>query len=539
MLHDCCHEAINNEACHIYASLLPCTVGNKESSVSLRRAAKDCGHILSALPSYCGGQPSIDLQDHVHGPGCGHDRLQHGNHVDYLVPNLQGTSLEIHHTHTLPSGTHIDVHGVIDAVITSECSLLGKPKKNVATRSSPWRFRIDDMSSIFGRGPRHNHHAHARSTAAESAAETTSYESLLPRPPATSPVPEVIPVNQLKTGGDVDSTAIRVTRLRVASMCCDLEAKLIKKLIGHHPGLQSLRINTVGRLAVVKHDPHKLSIEEILVTLNAAQLGVSVQGTSGEDESDRDDGMPLVEMVRTVGSCLFFLAAITASLIEEDTHHSDVLFEYHVGVVAVLCMISVFIGFGPILIRTVLAARYGVIDVSTLMVAAVFGALLGGEWIEAAAVVAIFTLAEQLEDVCMRHVRDALAEATSLMPTTAVLAQPSKLGDKKAGETVSISSLQIGDVVAASPGDMIPVDGRVYKGGGSVDESSLTGEPMGVLKEQGSEVHGGTIVVNGFLEVEATAAASDSTLSQIETLIQDAQASESDIQRTVDRFAAW
>jgi len=170
------------------------------------------------------------------------------------------------------------------------------------------------------------------------------------------------------------------------------------------------------------------------------------------------------------------------------------------------------------------------------MVVAVAGALLGGKWIEAAAVAAIFSLAENLEDACMRHVRKALAEATALMPTTAVLAQTSKTG--KEGETVPIASLTAGDVVGASPGDMIPVDGKVAKGGASVDESSLTGEAMGVPKEVGSVVHGGTIVVNGYIEIEATKAASESTLSQLETLIQDAQASESDMQRTVDYFAA-
>ena len=115
---------------------------------------------------------------------------------------------------------------------------------------------------------------------------------------------------------------------------------------------------------------------------------------------------------------------------------------------------------------------------------------------------ALFSVAEHMEDECMRRVRAALNEATSLMPTTAVLARDSLT--RKAGETVPIPSLLVGDVVACSPGDMVPVDGKVAKGGGSVDESSLTGEAMGVAKEVGSAVHGGTIVVNGYIEVEDT-----------------------------------
>jgi len=136
------------------------------------------------------------------------------------------------------------------------------------------------------------------------------------------------------------------------------QAKLIKKLIGGKPGLKSLSINVVGRLAIVKHVPAQLPLEVILDTLNDAQLGVSVQGTAGENEGDGEEDSPIAEYARTGGSVLFFVAALLTSAFEPDSQAPEGLFEYHIGTVAILCFISVVVGFGPILLRAIAAARY-------------------------------------------------------------------------------------------------------------------------------------------------------------------------------------
>ena len=107
---------------------------------------------------------------------------------------------------------------------------------------------------------------------------------------------------------------------------------MIRKLIGGKAGLKSLSINVVGRLAIVKHVPEQLPLKVILDTLNDAQLGVSVQGTTGENEGDAEDDGHLVEYARAGGSVLFFVAALVTSLFEETSHDSEGLLNYQMHV---------------------------------------------------------------------------------------------------------------------------------------------------------------------------------------------------------------
>jgi len=103
---------------------------------------------------------------------------------------------------------------------------------------------------------------------------------------------------------------------------------------------------------------------------------------------------------------------------------------------------------------------------------------------------------------------------------------------------VPLAEVAVGDVVAVRPGERIPVDGEVVEGGGSVDESMLTGESLPVEKVPGSRVTGGSINADGLLVVATTAVGAETTLARIVRLVEGAQASKAPIQRLVDRVSA-
>jgi Cu+-exporting ATPase len=103
---------------------------------------------------------------------------------------------------------------------------------------------------------------------------------------------------------------------------------------------------------------------------------------------------------------------------------------------------------------------------------------------------------------------------------------------------VPLAEVGVGAIVVVRPGERIPVDGRVIEGGGSVNESMLTGESLPVEKTVGARVTGGTINADGHLVIETTAVGAETTLARIVRLVASAQASKAPIQRLVDRVSA-
>ena len=92
--------------------------------------------------------------------------------------------------------------------------------------------------------------------------------------------------------------------------------------------------------------------------------------------------------------------------------------------------------------------------------------------------------------------------------------------------------MQVGDFLRVVPGEKIPVDGIVKKGRSVVDEALITGESVPVAKEVDDHVIGGTLNKNGALIMEVTHVSGDTMLSQIVTLIEEAQTSKVQIART-------
>uniref|UniRef100_A0A7I4BBQ6 P-type ATPase A domain-containing protein n=1 Tax=Physcomitrium patens TaxID=3218 RepID=A0A7I4BBQ6_PHYPA len=102
---------------------------------------------------------------------------------------------------------------------------------------------------------------------------------------------------------------------------------------------------------------------------------------------------------------------------------------------------------------------------------------------------------------------------------------------------VPCDSLSIGDAVVVLPGDRIPVDGVVKSGKSTVDESSLTGEPLPVLKQFRDEVTAGTVNHNGTITVQAKRAGGDTVMNDIIRMVEDAQTREAPVQRLADKVA--
>jgi Zn2+/Cd2+-exporting ATPase len=176
-------------------------------------------------------------------------------------------------------------------------------------------------------------------------------------------------------------------------------------------------------------------------------------------------------------------------------------------------------------------AREARLNIDFLMLAAALGAAAIGQWEEGALLLFLFTLSGALEEFAMDRTRKAIEGLVDLRPETAHLRRGTELVE------VSVEELQVGDVVMVRPGERLPVDGQVVGGNSTVDQSPVTGESVPVYKAKEDEVFSGTINGSGALEVRVTKLASESTLSKIIQLVQEAQEEAAPTQRLIDRFS--
>jgi P-type Cu2+ transporter len=175
------------------------------------------------------------------------------------------------------------------------------------------------------------------------------------------------------------------------------------------------------------------------------------------------------------------------------------------------------------------------ITVAYLYSLAVWAGLATGMalWWELATLVTIMVLGHWIEMASVQGASRALQHLAALVPDTA-----HRLAGT-ATEEVPVSSLRMGNHILVRPGEQVPVDGEVAEGASSVNEAFLTGESRPVEKAVGDEVIAGAVNGEGALTVVVTRTGAATTLSQIQRLVEEAQASRSRFQQLADRAAAW
>jgi Cd2+/Zn2+-exporting ATPase len=182
-------------------------------------------------------------------------------------------------------------------------------------------------------------------------------------------------------------------------------------------------------------------------------------------------------------------------------------------------------------LRALLAG--GGADINLLTTVAGAGALLLGEYAEAAAVLTLFSVGEFLEERASERARNSIQSLMDLTPRTARV----RRGDET--HMVEANAILPGDILVVLPGEMIAADGHVVDGESSVNEASITGESLPVDKNVGDEVFAGSLNGEGALEVRASRTAEDTTVAKIISLVQEAQAKKAKSQRLVDAFAKY
>jgi cation-transporting ATPase G len=174
---------------------------------------------------------------------------------------------------------------------------------------------------------------------------------------------------------------------------------------------------------------------------------------------------------------------------------------------------------------------HGELGVGTLMTIAAVGAVILGEYGEAASLAFLFSISEALEGYAMARTRRGLRALMALVPERVTV--------RRGGQEAEIdpAGLEVGDVMIVGPGARLATDGIVRRGRSTLNLSAITGESVPVEIDPGAEVFAAAINGGGVVEVEATARTGDSSLARVVHIVEEAQERKGQSQRLVERVA--
>jgi Cd2+/Zn2+-exporting ATPase len=302
-------------------------------------------------------------------------------------------------------------------------------------------------------------------------------------------------------------------------MDCPTEQTLIQDKLGKLAGIEQLEFNLITRVLGVRHTLSGTGEIERAID----SLGMKAEPLAVEDDGSATAAKP--HKSRWLPLALSGIAAITAEIV----HFAKLGPEW---LVAALALVAILVcGLGTYK-KGWIALKNRNLNINALMSIAVTGAVLIGQWPEAAMVMVLFTVAELIEARSLDRARNAIGGLMQLAPDMATVQQ----ADGQWRE-VEVRAVAIGTVVRVRPGERIGLDGEVVSGQSSVDQAPITGESLPVEKAAGDKLFAGTINQAGALEYRVTAAAGQSTLARIIKAVEEAQGARAPTQRFVDQFS--
>lgn len=318
-----------------------------------------------------------------------------------------------------------------------------------------------------------------------------------------------------KTNATIDTDENRSV-FEVSGMDCADEVQAIKKAFSQERRVRSVEANLMTSKVTLVHSKD-IAISEISNLI--AQSGVRVVSKSVESPRGWLHFFSRTQLVALSG--IFCGVGLLLEFAETTKILTDISY-----------ILSVLAGGVLVFPKALRSLRHKNLDMNVLMTVAVVGAFAIGSHSEAAAVVFLFSLAEFLESLSVQRARRAIADVLKLDADESVL-----INSDGSATKVRTENVKIGQRVKVLTGERIPLDGVVVSGEASINEAPLTGESTPIQKVLGMKVFAGTLCENGTLVIEVTHLSTDSKLSHIIKLVEDAQATKAPSQRFVDKFS--
>ncbi len=355
--------------------------------------------------------------------------------------------------------------------------------------------------------------------------------------------PNVTDVNSLIKA--VDSTGysatpagqrMKIITANITDMTCMSCAQTIEKALSSTPGIHEANVNFAASKVTISYDPSVASIDDMKAAVDGAGY---TMGFEEEEEVDRE------QLTINKAARKMWIAASSAGLIMVlmTIHMFFMPIPYYFFITLILAIPSVFIAGADTHRNTWKALQHRTVNMDTLIT---MGSLIPyflsmlGLWFPvttfvemAATIMALHLVGRYLETKARGRASQAIKKLIALE------AKNARIIENGIEKEVPVKELNIDDIMLIKPGEKIPTDGVVVSGSSTVDESVATGESMPVERKEGDEVIGSTINQHGFLHVRVTKIGKDTFLSQVITLVEQAQGSKVPIQEFADRVTGY
>ncbi|QLH84734.1 heavy metal translocating P-type ATPase [Halosimplex pelagicum] len=350
--------------------------------------------------------------------------------------------------------------------------------------------------------------------------------------------------------GAAEGTEVRFS---VPEMDCSSCASKVDAALSDREGVVATDLRPTTGTAKITYDAEQTSRADLVAAVESAgyPVGDDGSGSAGGDEAEAAAGAESVfRSARAKKTALSGLALGLGLLVQfgfGGLNGSLVAVAGRELVVAdALYLLAVLAGGGVIVRNGYYSARNLSLDIDFLMSVAILSAtgisLAVPDlhfYVEAASLAFLFNVAELLERYSVDRARNSLEELLTLSPDIATVRRASGPDGEPERVEVPVEDVAVGETVLVEPGEKIPMDGTVTEGSSAVNQAPITGESVPVDKAVGDEVFAGTINEQGFLAVETTAEAGDTTIDRIVELVEDAQANKTDREQFVERFADY
>lgn len=311
----------------------------------------------------------------------------------------------------------------------------------------------------------------------------------------------------------------------IPQMDCPNEEKLIRSHLSSLSGILELNFNLIQKeLQVTYQDIEVSAIQNVLLSI----------GMKAEIKNGTYTAKSLELLQSNVNYRDWIILGISGALAIVAEVFAYITHAENSALIIIFALSSILIGGRSTVIKGIKAVRYFTLNMNFLMTIAIVGAMIIGEWPEAAMVTFLFALAEMIESYSLDKARHAIRQLMEITPDVATVKT-----SEGAWQVKAVNEIQLNNVIWVKPGDRIPIDGIVTKGQSSVNQAPITGESIPVEKTEGDSVFAGSINERGSFEFRVIAEVNETLIAKIIKAVQQAQSERAPTQRFVDQFAKY